>query len=320
MTARTACCFGWSLRRRWVVVVVCLLIVASTVPLAMGLGANLVPRDDQSEFQIAIRTPEGYTLDRSDRLTREIEGRLTQLPGVVRTFTTIGQKTGRGEGDVTKISIYMRLKDLDQRKYCQFAVMDRARNILKDYPDLRTAVNDVATITGNGGDGDTRNFNLNIMGPEIDKLADYADQVKRKLTQIPGLLDVDTTLSLRKPELQVAVDRERASDLGIPVETIADTLKVLVGGEPVSRYKEGTSNTTSGCGPTSRSARTRNRSRPCKSLRPTPASCSWPASRGSARRRGPARSTVSTGNGPCRFWPTRTAFRSTRRSARPATS
>jgi hydrophobic/amphiphilic exporter-1 (mainly G- bacteria), HAE1 family len=230
----------FSLRRRWLVVVASLLIVASTVPLAMGLGANLVPRDDQSEFQIMMRTPEGYTLDRSDRVTREIEDRLTKLPGVIQTFTTIGQKTGRGEGDVTKTSIYLRLKDLSARKYSQFDVMERARNILKDYPDLRTAVNDVATITGNGGDGDTRNFDLNIMGPEIDKLATYADQVKRKLMEIPGLHDVDTTLSLRKPELQVAVDRERASDLGIPVETIADTLKVLVGGEPVSRYKEGT--------------------------------------------------------------------------------
>ncbi|HET6324883.1 MAG TPA: efflux RND transporter permease subunit, partial [Planctomycetaceae bacterium] len=111
--------------------------------------------------------------------------------------------------------------------------------ILKDYPDLRTAVNDVATISG-GGDGDTRNFDLNLSGPEIDKLADYSDQIKRRLVQIPGLHDVDTTLSLRKPELQVNVDRERASDLGIPVDTIAQTLKVLVGGEPVSRYKEGT--------------------------------------------------------------------------------
>jgi HAE1 family hydrophobic/amphiphilic exporter-1 len=229
----------WSLERRWIVVVASLLIVASTIPLAMGLGANLVPRDDQSEFQIAIRTPEGYTLDRSDRLTREIEGRLKTLPGVVRTFTTIGQKTGRGEGDVTRISIYMGLKDLSLRKYSQFDVMARARNILKDYPDLRTAVNDVATISG-GGDGDTRNFDLNLSGPEIDKLAEYSEQIKRKLLEIPGLHDVDTTLSLKKPELQVAVDRERASDLGIPVETIANTLKVLVGGEPVSRYKEGT--------------------------------------------------------------------------------
>ena len=57
---------------------------------------------------------------------------------------------------------------------------------------------------------------------------------------MPGLADVDTTLSLRKPEVQVTIDRERASDLGIPVQTVANTLNVLVGGQPISRYKEGT--------------------------------------------------------------------------------
>jgi HAE1 family hydrophobic/amphiphilic exporter-1 len=51
---------------------------------------------------------------------------------------------------------------------------------------------------------------------------------------------VDSTLSLRKPEVQVAIDRERASDLGIPIQTIATTLNVLVGGQPITRYREGT--------------------------------------------------------------------------------
>jgi len=79
-------------------VVVCLLVVASTVPLAMSLGANLVPRDDQSEFQVSIRTPEGYTLQRTDRVVREIEERLARLPALCSAFTTIGQKTGRARG------------------------------------------------------------------------------------------------------------------------------------------------------------------------------------------------------------------------------
>ncbi len=111
---------GWSLRHRWALVVVCLLVVASTVPLAMSLGANLVPRDDQSEFQVSIRTPEGYTLKRTDGVVQEIEQRLAELPGVVQRFTTIGQKTGRGQGDVTRASVYLRMKDLSLRNYSQF--------------------------------------------------------------------------------------------------------------------------------------------------------------------------------------------------------
>ena len=54
-----------------------------------------------------------------------------------------------------------------------------------------------------------------------------------------GIVDLDTTLSLRKPEVQVEIDREAASDLGVPVGTIADTLRVLVGGLPVSKFREG---------------------------------------------------------------------------------
>jgi HAE1 family hydrophobic/amphiphilic exporter-1 len=231
---------GWSLRHRFVLVVVCLLVVASTVPLAMSLGANLVPRDDQSEFQVSIRTPEGYTLQRTDRVVREIEERLARLPGVVQRFTTIGRKTGRGQGDVTRASVYLRMKDLSIRNYSQFAVMKRARTILKEYPDLRTAVSDVSALGGGrSADNETRNFNLNLKGPEIVKLAEYSEKIKHRLSQIPGLLDVDSTLSLRKPELQVVIDRDRASDLGIPVETIATSLRALVGGEVVSRYKEG---------------------------------------------------------------------------------
>src|SRR5262249_10130351 len=54
-----------------------------------------------------------------------------------------------------------------------------------------------------------------------------------------GVVDLDTTLSLRKPEVQVVVDREAASDLGIPVGDVADTLRILVGGMPVSKFREG---------------------------------------------------------------------------------
>ena len=58
------------------------------------------------------------------------------------------------------------------------------------------------------------------------------------MKQHPDYVDIDTSLKLRKPELRVQIDRERASDLGISIQTIASTLNVLVGGEPVTKYKE----------------------------------------------------------------------------------
>lgn len=232
----------WAMRHRFLMVGLCMLVVLSTGPIAQKMGVNLVPRDDQSEFEINYITPEGYTLERTDRTIAEIEGRLAAWPGVVvKRFTVIGEtngSAGKGQGDVTRGSIYVRLKDLEKRGYTQFEVMARARNLLAEYPDLRCAVSDVSAIGGTGQD--SRIFQIVVLGPDLGKLEEYSNTLRDKLRLIPGLVDVDSTLSLRKPEVQVAIDRERASDLGIPVQTIANTLSVLVGGQPVSRYKEGT--------------------------------------------------------------------------------
>lgn len=229
----------FALRHRLLTMFVCVLTMFSTIPIAMTMGVNMVPRDDQSEFQISILTPEGYTLQRTTQIVQEIEHRIGQLPGITNLFTVVGESTGggKGQGDVTRASIHAAIIPLEDRKYSQFEVMKRARRILEDYPELRTAVMDVSTI-GGGANGDSRIFQMFLKGPDLDQLAEYSETLATELRKIPGLVDVDTTLSLRKPELQVAIDRERASDLGIPVQTISSTLNVLVGGQIVSKYEE----------------------------------------------------------------------------------
>jgi HAE1 family hydrophobic/amphiphilic exporter-1 len=230
----------WSLKHRWITVITSLLVVCSTVPIMMNLGVNMIPRDDQSELQIGFITPEGYTLERTDEVVREIESRLAELPGVVHRYTSIGQGgRAKGQGDVTRGSIYLRLVELEDRKFSQFDIMRRTREILSEYPDLRTSVSDVSAL-GGGPNGDNRIFQISLQGPDINQLAQYAETLRAKLEALPGMVDVDSTLSMRKPELQVSIDRERAMDLGIPVQNIANTLNVLVGGQIVSSYKEGT--------------------------------------------------------------------------------
>ncbi len=229
----------WCLHHRWLTLGACVLVVLSTGPIAKQMGVNLVPRDDQSEFQVSFITPEGYTLKRTDELITEIEQRITSLPGVVHHYTSIGQSgTAKGQGDVTRGSIYLRLVELEERRFTQFDLMRRVRQILRDYPDLRTAVSDVSAI-GGGAQGDSRVFQVSLQGPEIEQLSNYADELKMRLRKLPGLVDIDSTLTVRKPELQVRIDRDRASDLNVSASTIASTLGILVGGQIVSTYKEG---------------------------------------------------------------------------------
>jgi HAE1 family hydrophobic/amphiphilic exporter-1 len=252
----------WSLRHRWVIVVTTLVLFVATFQLFKVVGFDFIPRDDQSEFEVAMILPEGYTLSQADKLFAEIEGRIAKLRGVTNVFTTIGDTTGRvsrGQGDVTNGAIYARMIDLKERTrpwydwrfwyqgifnkpetdpeyFSQFDVQREAREIMADYPDLRTAVQDSAVVSGAGFR--QAMIDLNLRGPDLQKLQDYSNQVVAWMKQDPDYVDIDTSLKLRKPELRVQIDRERASDLGISIQTIASTLNVLVGGEPVTKYKE----------------------------------------------------------------------------------
>jgi HAE1 family hydrophobic/amphiphilic exporter-1 len=230
---------AWSLRHRWAVVLATVGVLAATPTLFRWVGKEFIPRDDQSEFEVVVTLPEGYSLEKADEVFAEIEGRLRQLRGVTHTFAIVGDTTGRvtkGQGDVTQGSIYVRLLDLGERDYSQFEVMNDARVLMKDYPDLRVAVQDVSAFQGTGFRQVM--IDLNLRGPDMDRLQKYSEQITGWMKQQGYFVDVDTSLSLRKPELRIRPDRERASDQGVSIQTLSSTVNVLVGGEPVSRYKE----------------------------------------------------------------------------------
>ncbi len=230
---------AWSLRHRWAIVLLAVATFAATFPLFRLVGKDFIPRDDQSEFEVAVTLPEGYSLERADAVFSELEARLQRLRGVIHTLATIGDTTGRvtkGQGDVTAGTIYVRLVDLRERKYTQFEVMNDARRILADYPDLRAAVQDVSAFQGTGFR--LVMIDLNLRGPDVEKLQRYSEDITSWMREQGHYVDVDTSLSLRKPELRVLPDRERASELGVSIQTLAATANVLVGGEPVSKYKE----------------------------------------------------------------------------------
>lgn len=230
----------WSLAHRWAIVLATIATIASTGPIFRAVGKDFLPADDQSEFEVIITTPEGYTLDRSTSTFREIAGRLRGLRGVKHTLVTIGDTSGQvasGEGDVTTGGIYVRLSELEDRDFTQFDVMGDARAIMAEYPDLRASVQGVNAFAG-GGNRMT-DFEFDLVGPELEQLQAIGDRIMAGMRQVPGFVDVDSTLALRKPELRVHIDRKKAADLGLRVEDIAGALRTLVGGEPVSKYKEG---------------------------------------------------------------------------------
>src|SRR5262249_59934221 len=81
---------GWSLAHRWAIVLLAVATVASTVPLVRIVGKTFLPLDDQSEFEITIRTPGGWSLAEASRVFADIESHVRNLRGVTDVLTTIG--------------------------------------------------------------------------------------------------------------------------------------------------------------------------------------------------------------------------------------
>src|SRR5438046_4634055 len=107
---------------------------------------------------------------------------------------------------------------------------------MRQYPDLRTAVQGINPLASGGQRLSDRE--LNLRGPDLDKLEEYADRLMAGMRQLPGLVDVDTSLAVRTPELRLMIDRDKASDLGVNVQDVAATVQTYVAGQPISKYKE----------------------------------------------------------------------------------
>src|SRR4029078_2417451 len=140
----------WSLSHRWVVAAIAVLVLFSSVPLFMVANKNFLPNDDQSEFEVGLRAPEGTAIDATEIIANRIATRIRQLPEVEFPLVPVAEDQARTQNVAT---VYTRLKPVDGRKRDQFAVMNDVRsNILPQgaIANLRTGVRAVATIGGGG--------------------------------------------------------------------------------------------------------------------------------------------------------------------------
>jgi HAE1 family hydrophobic/amphiphilic exporter-1 len=224
----------WAMSHRKTMVALSVLVVLSIVPLFMFVGKNFLPADDQSQFNILMRTPEGTTLAATTNMAEKIARDVRALPGVKNTLMTDG---GGADQAVNAASIYVKLTDVSQRSESQQQMMVRVRKMLTSYPpEIKASVELVNAIGGNQSNAEVQYL---IAGPDLTKLAEYSEKLQTEIKKIPELVDVDSTFRIGKPELRVDIDRQRAADLGVQAGDIAQALNVLVAGQVASNFNAG---------------------------------------------------------------------------------
>ena len=224
----------WALAHRAIMVGFFVLSVVSIYPLGKLVETDFFAQDDQNEFEIVIKTPDGTSLNGTDAVIQNIEKEAWKLRGVKHVLSTINSG---GSSGVTDGSVYVALSDLSARKFTQFDVMEDARAMMKDrFPALRVAVQPVQGVSGGGFRA--QSVVLNVRGPDLKELEKYSSQILQIMRSTPGLVDQDTTFSIGNPEVHVHIDRAKAADLGVRATDVATALRTMVAGEEVSKFKD----------------------------------------------------------------------------------
>ncbi|MFM1767788.1 MAG: hypothetical protein RJA22_317 [Verrucomicrobiota bacterium] len=241
-----------SLRHRWIVAGLALLVMASAVPLHGLVRQEYVPSDiDDGEFEVNVTAAEGASLTAMNEVTLRVEELIRATRGVRLVLATAGG--GGFINQVNQARFYVRLAPHAERtfswgrllsprpwqafqgNYSQRDVMQDLRRRLRALPDLRVSIRPPQTFSLGGPNFD---IDFALLGPELESLSAYAEALRRKGPEL-GLADADTTLRLDKPELRVEIDRDRAARLGVDTEDIANALRLMVGGDQrVSRFRD----------------------------------------------------------------------------------
>jgi HAE1 family hydrophobic/amphiphilic exporter-1 len=246
------------LAMRWRLAVVLLAagVLWSAVPLYGAVAQEYTPTDvDEAEFEVNVTGPEGVSVTAMDAAMREVEDVLRATPGVRTVLATVG---GSFLGQVNSGSAYVRIAPHEERlfslgrlfaatlrgrpgdawrgNYTQRDVMLDVRARLARFRDLRCSVRNAPSFNIGGGNFE---IDFSILGPELEPLAAYGEELRRRSQELGGIVDADITLRLNQPELRAVIDRDRAADLGVEVEDIASALRLMVGGEErASRFRD----------------------------------------------------------------------------------
>ncbi len=222
----------WSLNHRWVILAVCAVVFGSTFIVNKYIGRDWMPQDDQNELSVQLEMPEGSSLEATEKTTMDISRRVAAIDGV----TSVIPQTNNGFMErVNMAQITVLLKPRNERGEIR-EMGEKVRAIAREYPFSRPRITYPNVL---GGRDTFAPIRMQLLGPDMRKLVEFAKDVNIRMLKEPVLTDVKANLNLNTPELQVVIDRPLASDLGVRVTDIAGAVRLLMSGEDqISTFKE----------------------------------------------------------------------------------
>ncbi len=219
----------WSLSHKLATVAMAVAVFATSVFMVPLLGTEFVPKADYSETSLNFHTPVGSSLQATEAKAAQVEAIVREFPEVRYTLATLN--TGNAQGKIYA-SIYVRLVDRQQRARSVDQMAGVLRERLRQVPGI--TVTHVGLLDAVGGN---KQVEFSLQGPDLKELERLATLVTQRIRDVPGLVDLDSSVKPDKPVIDIDVKRDAASDLGLSVSQIAASLRTLVAGQTVGNWR-----------------------------------------------------------------------------------
>ncbi len=227
---------AWSLRHRLITV---LIAIGSLVAafFAVGLvGKEFVPQADMNEIKVKFETPVNANLDYTQQKAAQVNAVLQNFPEVTNTYATVNAISYSGNN---RVQVNVSLVPKDERTRGLDALNRAMREQLQQVGGIKVTSVAAADMAVSGG---LKPIMISIKGNDLTELQRLSNEFMQKLSNVNGLVDLESTLKQPKSMVNVTINREAANDAGLSIGQIGQALRPLLAGDNVSTFKDDNGN------------------------------------------------------------------------------
>jgi multidrug efflux pump len=219
-----------TLSTRWLVVLIYVLVIGALAWLASTMKKELAPIEDRGVIFTSVTGPDGASLQYTEKYARELEKIVAETKEIDRVFIFSGNPT------VERATVSLRTIDWSERKRSTLDMIKELQPKMATLPGVLAFPNAPPSL---GQSIRERPVGLVVLtNASYEELQKVTQLIIAEASKNPGLVNIDTDLRLNKPQVNVEVDRDKAADAGVQIETVGRTLETMLGGRNVTRFKK----------------------------------------------------------------------------------
>jgi len=220
-----------ALEHRALTILICGVLFVITIFFFYIIPKGFIPNDDTSRIIGYTEAAEGISFDEMSRHQQQIVDIVRANPNVSGVLSTVGESDISAASNTGNILIL--LKPLSQRQQGVETIIEALRPKLANVPGMRIYLQNPPLVQV-GGQVTKSPYQLTLQGPDRNELYRNAEVLERKIAALPQLLDVASDIQIKNPQLNVDIDRDKASALGITAQQIEDALNSAYGTRQIS--------------------------------------------------------------------------------------